>query len=124
MPAARARSPSRWHLAAAAVISAGSALIGRIRQIAFLPGCRRVVMAAACARNAARLATPPGCRSRHHPTPPAGPHGPQTPHHRRGNPRQQPTRTRRRFHANATIPDEYGCNFNGVTPETEETPDN
>jgi len=47
--------------------------------------------------------------ARHHPTPPAFPHGPQTPHRKRGNPRQQPTRTRRRFHANATIPDEDGC---------------
>src|ERR1700761_4185282 len=35
--------------------------------------------------------------ARHHPTPPAGPHGPRTPHHKRGNPGQQPTRTRRRF---------------------------
>jgi hypothetical protein len=52
--------------------------------------------------------------ARHHPIPPAGPHGPQTPHHRRANPRQQPTRTRRRFHANATSPDEYGCKTVGL----------
>ena len=47
--------------------------------------------------------------ARHHPTPPADPHEPASPHHRRGNPRQPPTRTYRKFHANATIPDEYGC---------------
>lgn len=41
--------------------------------------------------------------ARTHQTPPASPHGPQTPHHGRGNLRQPPSRTRRRFHANATI---------------------
>src|SRR6266496_858068 len=47
--------------------------------------------------------------ARHHPTPPASPHGPEHRNYRRGNPRQPPARTRRRFHANATSPDEYGC---------------
>ncbi len=67
------------------------------------------VPASGCKTGSDPTNLPASQAARHHPIPPAARTDLGVPHHRRGNPRQQPARTRRRFHANATSPDEYGC---------------